>query len=45
MPNNEVLLVGAGPTGLAMAIELKRQGVPFRLVDKSRSPRGIRKLL
>lgn len=38
MPNNEVLLVGAGPTGLAMAIELKRQGVPFRIVDKSPQP-------
>jgi len=30
-----VLIVGAGPTGLAMAIELARQGIPFRLIDKA----------
>ena len=35
MRNEEVLIVGAGPTGLSMAIELKRLGVPFRLVEKS----------
>src|ERR1700758_2046169 len=35
MRDQEVLIVGAGPTGLSMAIELKRFGVPFRLVEKS----------
>ncbi len=35
MRNEEVLIVGAGPTGLSMAIELKRLGVPFRVVEKS----------
>ncbi len=35
MRDEEVLIVGAGPTGLSMAIELKRLGVPFRLVEKS----------
>ncbi|HZW61175.1 MAG TPA: FAD-dependent monooxygenase [Candidatus Babeliales bacterium] len=29
-----VLIVGAGPTGLMMACELARYGVPFRIVDK-----------
>ena len=29
-----VLIVGAGPTGLTLAIELGRRGVPFRLVDR-----------
>ena len=35
MRDQEVLIVGAGPTGLSAAIELKRLGVPFRLVEKS----------
>jgi 2-polyprenyl-6-methoxyphenol hydroxylase-like FAD-dependent oxidoreductase len=35
MRDQNVLIVGAGPTGLSMAIELKRLGVPFRLVEKS----------
>jgi 2-polyprenyl-6-methoxyphenol hydroxylase-like FAD-dependent oxidoreductase len=30
-----VLIAGAGPTGLTMAIELKRAGIPVRLIDKS----------
>lgn len=29
-----VLIVGAGPSGLAMACELRRHGIPFRLIDK-----------
>lgn len=28
-----VLLVGAGPTGLTLAVELARSGVPFRLIE------------
>jgi 2-polyprenyl-6-methoxyphenol hydroxylase-like FAD-dependent oxidoreductase len=31
----DVLIVGAGPTGLVLAIELARRGVALRLVDKS----------
>jgi 2-polyprenyl-6-methoxyphenol hydroxylase-like FAD-dependent oxidoreductase len=31
----DVLVVGAGPVGLAMAIELARYGVPVRIVDKA----------
>lgn len=33
--NVEVLIVGAGPTGLTLACELARHGVSFRIVDKS----------
>ncbi|TDE09937.1 FAD-dependent monooxygenase [Jiangella asiatica] len=31
----DVLVVGAGPTGLALAAELQRYGVRFRLVDRT----------
>ena len=31
---NEVLIVGAGPTGLALATQLREFGVPFRIVDR-----------
>jgi len=34
----EVLVVGAGPTGLAMGLWLARLGVPFRIVDKNPEP-------
>src|SRR5690349_8354985 len=30
----EVLIVGAGPTGLTLACELARHGVSFRIIDK-----------
>jgi 2-polyprenyl-6-methoxyphenol hydroxylase-like FAD-dependent oxidoreductase len=30
---NDVLIVGAGPTGLVLACDLARRGVPFRLID------------
>lgn len=30
-----ILIVGAGPTGLSLAIELARRGVPFRLVERA----------
>jgi 2-polyprenyl-6-methoxyphenol hydroxylase-like FAD-dependent oxidoreductase len=30
-----VLIVGAGPTGLSLAIELARRGIPFRIIDKA----------
>jgi 2-polyprenyl-6-methoxyphenol hydroxylase-like FAD-dependent oxidoreductase len=28
------LVVGAGPTGLTLAVELARRGVPFRIIDR-----------
>lgn len=34
----DVLIVGAGPTGLAAALCLARWQVPFRLIDKSTGP-------
>jgi 2-polyprenyl-6-methoxyphenol hydroxylase-like FAD-dependent oxidoreductase len=35
MADVQVLIVGAGPTGMTAAIELKRAGVDVRIVDKS----------
>ncbi|MGV9678802.1 FAD-dependent monooxygenase [Nocardia sp. NPDC003482] len=35
--SNPVLIVGAGPAGLALAIELARWGVPFEIVDSAES--------
>lgn len=34
----DVLIVGAGPTGLTMAIELARRGVAVRIVDSTAEP-------
>ncbi|WP_041832061.1 FAD-dependent monooxygenase [Actinoplanes sp. N902-109] len=34
----DVLIVGAGPTGLTLAIELQRRGVPHRLVEAGPGP-------
>ncbi|MBV8167512.1 MAG: FAD-dependent monooxygenase, partial [Alphaproteobacteria bacterium] len=31
----DVLIVGAGPTGLALAAELARHGASFRLIDSA----------
>lgn len=33
-----VLVVGAGPTGLSMAIELARFGIPVRIIEKKLQP-------
>lgn len=33
-----VLIVGAGPTGLVLALWLAKAGVPFRLIDQKKSP-------
>lgn len=38
-PEDAVLIVGAGPTGLTLACELARGGVPFRLIDAAGGPR------
>jgi len=33
-----VLIAGAGPTGLVLAISLARRGIPFRLIDDDAGP-------
>lgn len=33
-----VLIVGAGPTGLALAIGLEKHNVPFRIIEQNTSP-------
>ncbi|HGL4259820.1 FAD-dependent monooxygenase [Burkholderia dolosa] len=35
IPSKSVLIVGAGPVGLTLAIELTRFGIPVRIVDKA----------
>ena len=34
----QVLIVGAGPTGLMLALRLQHHGVPFRIIDKNSGP-------
>ena len=34
----DVIIVGAGPTGLTLACDLARRGVPLRIVDKATEP-------
>src|SRR6202040_3136954 len=36
--NTEVLIVGAGPTGLVLALWLTRLGVAVRIIDKTAEP-------
>jgi 2-polyprenyl-6-methoxyphenol hydroxylase-like FAD-dependent oxidoreductase len=38
MSETKVLIVGAGPTGLVLALGLARQRVPFRIVEKRSGP-------
>lgn len=38
MNRTEVLIVGAGPTGLVLALWLARQGVNLRIIDKTAGP-------
>ncbi|OTG83676.1 FAD-dependent monooxygenase [Acinetobacter sp. ANC 4648] len=35
---NNVLIVGAGPTGLVLALWLTKQGIPVRIIDKTAKP-------
>jgi len=38
MYETTVLIVGAGPTGLTLAIDLARRGIPLRLIDAAERP-------
>lgn len=38
MSVTKVLIIGAGPTGLVLALQLARHDVPFRIVDKASGP-------
>ena len=38
MGHEPVLICGAGPTGLVLALECARFGVPFRLIDRAAAP-------
>ncbi len=38
MYETKVLIVGAGPTGLTLAIDLARRGVAFRLIEAEQAP-------
>lgn len=38
MTSTPVLIVGAGPTGLVLALSLARRGVPFRIIDDDPGP-------
>lgn len=38
MGEPEILIVGAGPTGLVLALRLVRHGVPFRIVSAAAGP-------
>ena len=36
--DTDVLIVGAGPTGLALALWLARLGIRIRIIDKTAAP-------
>ena len=43
MYDTQVMIVGAGPTGLTLGIELARRSISFRLIDAAEAPfRGSR---
>ncbi len=45
MTPSPVLIVGAGPTGLTLALTLQRHGIAARVIDKLEHPAGLSKAL
>lgn len=45
LPNVPVLIAGAGPTGLTLALTLRRWGIPVRLIDRAPAPATVSKAL
>jgi 2-polyprenyl-6-methoxyphenol hydroxylase-like FAD-dependent oxidoreductase len=41
----DVLIVGAGPTGLSLAITLRQHGTPVRIIDRAPQPSSVSKAL
>ncbi len=41
----DVLIVGAGPTGLSLAITLRQHGIPVRIIDRAAAPSAVSKAL
>mgnify|MGYP000845568286 CR=1 FL=1 len=41
----DVLIVGAGPTGLSLAITLRRYGIRLRIIDRAMQPSSVSKAL
>jgi 2-polyprenyl-6-methoxyphenol hydroxylase-like FAD-dependent oxidoreductase len=37
-PSSQILIVGAGPTGLVLAASLLSRGIPVRIIDKAAAP-------
>src|ERR1700740_1438349 len=44
MTNSEVLIVGGGPTGLTLAIDLGRRGIRCTLVEQKNEPAFLPKM-
>src|ERR1700733_4012497 len=38
MDQTKVLVVGAGPTGIVLALWLTKEGIPIRIIDKTDKP-------
>jgi len=36
--NSEILIIGAGPTGLTLACDLARRGISYRIIDQNERP-------
>ena len=45
MPHDPILVVGAGPVGLSMAMALKSMEVPVRIIDRGTKPTELSKAL